>query len=792
MTDLPSSRRVAGYCALCWSSCGCISVVKDDRLVAVEPNPDHPTGDVLCAKGRAAPELVHHPERLLEPLRRTRPKGQPDPGWETIGWDEALDTIAARLRCIATESGPEAVAFGITTPAGTGMQDGFMWVERLRNAFGCPHVITSAEVCDFHSQVLNVHTFGCGLPMVDFENAGCIVLWGHNASMTWIAHGSRIAKAKARGAELIVIDPRRAGLAAKADQWLRVRPGTDGALALGLANIMIEHDWYDREFVRDWTNAPFLVRNDTGTFLTGADVTGEQSRAEHRVAWDEVNRTAVLYDPVSRQYEGPSGHLALRGVFEVEGLSCRPAFDLYAERCLAFPPERVEEVTWIPASQVRATAALLSRSGPVALSCWAGLEQHTNATQTSRAIALLYTLTGSFDARGGNVIYEQVPLADLSGAELLPAKQRSKTLKADVRPLGPEADGYITSESFYEAVLHQRPYPMRALVNFGPNLLVSHANAGMGTEALAKLEFMVCADLFMTPTAALADIVLPVSTPWERDNVRSDFAVSQAAVGHLQYRPPVLQPAGQSRSDAWIAFALGKRLGLGERFWNGDLDAAYRALLEPSEVDLEELKAAPGGITVPLTTRYRKYAESDRSNGFDTPSGKIEIYAQAFLDHDYDPLPNYVEPLMGPRSQEQLARRYPLVLTTAKTPHFLQSQMRGLPSLRRSEAKPRIEVHPDTARVRGIGEGDQAVVTTPHGRVHVTVSFSAQLDPRVASATHGWWQHCTALGLPGFEATKSTGANVNALIGHGLFDPVTGSVPLKSYLCQVEPVHARR
>ncbi len=245
------TRRIPGYCALCWSSCGCISVVADGHLVAVQPDPSHPTGKSLCAKGRAAPELVHHKERLLHPLKRTRPKGDADPGWRRIGWDEALDTAATALTRLARESGSETVAFGIATTAGTSMQDGYPWVERLRHAFGSPNAVASLEVCDFHREVIHVHTFGVAMPMTDLAHTGCVLLWGHNTSMTWIAHATRVAEAQARGAKLVVVDPRRVGLAAKADQWLRVRPGSDGALALGIAGVMIEEGWFDRVFIRD-------------------------------------------------------------------------------------------------------------------------------------------------------------------------------------------------------------------------------------------------------------------------------------------------------------------------------------------------------------------------------------------------------------------------------------------------------------------------------------------------------------------------------------------------------------
>src|SRR4051812_32550900 len=148
---MPTPQKIIhAFCALCRSRCGCKAVVEGDRLVAIEPDPDHPTGSALCAKGRASPALVDHPDRLLHPLRRTRPKGDPDPGWRRISWDEALDETAAALKRIAAESGPEAVAFAVTTPSATAMSDAGPWVDRLIRAFGSPNNVYGTEICNWH------------------------------------------------------------------------------------------------------------------------------------------------------------------------------------------------------------------------------------------------------------------------------------------------------------------------------------------------------------------------------------------------------------------------------------------------------------------------------------------------------------------------------------------------------------------------------------------------------------------------------------------------------------------
>ena len=780
-------ERIPGFCALCTSVCGCISVVEDGRLVAVEPDPAHPTGKALCGKGRAAPELVYHEDRVLHPLRRVSPKDAPGE-WQRIGWDEALDETARRLKRLAAESGPESVAFGITTPSGTGIQDAYPWIERLRHAFGSPNAPYGTEICNFHRDDINALTFGVDTPMPDFQNTDCIMLWGHNPSTTWLAYASRVVEAKARGARLIVVDPRRAGLAVKADAWLRVRPGSDGALALGLAHLLLEAGAYDSAFMRDWTNGPLLVRDDEGTPLR-ADHLSHGADPALRVAWDEAFGAPILYDSSRGLYDG--GMPALDGRYEITGadgapISCRTAFALYRERCAAYTPERVEEITWVPAGQLREAARLIAEAGAVSCYSWSGVGQHTNASQTSRAIALLYALTGSFDAPGGNVLFDTIPVNDIRGREMLPPAQLAKAVGGTGRPLGPEQQGWITSDDLYRAILEGRPYPIRGMVSFGTNILVSHADTARGESALKALDFAVHVDMFMTPSAALADIVLPVNTPFEREGLCTNFKVGADATAFAQLRPPAVESLGESRSDVWIAFELAKRLGLANRFWGGDIDASYRELLAPSGLELEKLRQSPAGVRVDRETRYRKYAGGNGGEpGFATPSRKVEVFSERLLAAGQAALPDHVEPAMGPLSRADLAARFPLVLTSAKSLHYCHSQHRGMPSLRRREPDPTVEMHPEAAAARRIESGDWVRIATPHGAARARAALKPSLDPRVVSATHGWWQACAALDLPGYDATSPEGANVNAVIGNEGTDPISGSVPHRSYLCEI-------
>ena len=311
--EIPNVRQVHGYCSLCIARCGTVATVTDGTFARLDPDPTHPTGAAICAKGRAAPELVYHEDRLKRPLRRTRPKGDVDPGWEEISWDAALDLTAAAMRRIAEQYGPEAVAFSQSSPSTTAIADSAGFVRRLMNAFGTPNQVSHLDLCGWGRGFATRYVFGVGSvatgsaggAMANIGESGCLILWGYNPSFSRITHATATVAGLKRGMKLIVIDPRNVGLANKADVWLRVRPGTDGALALGLANIMIERGWYDQDFVRAWSNGPLLVRSDTNKLLKAEELACSSGPGQF-VAWDSLSSSIVRYDPVGGRYEAPS------------------------------------------------------------------------------------------------------------------------------------------------------------------------------------------------------------------------------------------------------------------------------------------------------------------------------------------------------------------------------------------------------------------------------------------------------------------------------------------------------
>lgn len=772
-----------GYCTLCRSRCGTINVVRGDQLVEVRPDREHPTGHAMCLKGKSAPELVHSPHRVLYPMRRTAPKGADDPGWVRIGWDEALDEIAARLGALRSEYGAESVAFGVTTPSGTPMSDSIDWVERFIWSYGSPNICYATEICNWHKDVAHAFTFGVGMPTADYRHAEVILLWGTNPANTWLAQADAIAEARRNGARLIVADPRPTALAREADVWLRVRPGTDAALAMGIARHLIATRGYDDAFVRAWTNAPLLVRRDNGHFLRERDI-DPHAQANRYMIW---NGTRDRAEALGEEAATVPADFALDGLYTVASLECEPAFACYRRALDVYTPEHVEALTGVPADALERAAALLAPGRRIAYHAWSGVGQHTNATQTERAIATLYALTGAFDTRGSNREFVKQPANAVSTYALLSPQQRLKALGLGERPLGPPAQGWVTAHDMYRAMLDGTPYKVRALFAFGTNPLVSQPDAQTGHAALSALEFHVHCDLYETPSSQYADIFLPVNTPWEREGLRIGFEIDERAVEHVQLRQQMVAPRGESRADYDIVFALATRLGMGDAFFGGSVEAGWNHMLAPLGLDVDMLRAQPQGIARALEQREKQYAQPthDGPRGFRTETLRVELYSEKLLRHGYPPVPVYVPPAgLAPDARDPA---YPYLLTSTKNGYYCHSQHRGVTRLRKRAPLPVVEISATLAARKGIEADDWVVLRTARGAVRFVARIDAALADDVLIAEYGWWQACDELGMTGFATQGKLNSNFSNLVSGERGDPLSGSMPMRALACDLQP-----
>jgi anaerobic selenocysteine-containing dehydrogenase len=761
-----ATQRLHTYCAMCTSRCGVIATVEDGKLTQVNADPDHPNG-CICVKGTAAAEIVYSPDRVKYPMVRTRPKGDVDPGWVRIGWDQALNLIALRLNDIKSEYGAEAVVFSRATTAGSAAIDYDGWLQRLANAFCSPNFLTSNHICTWNRRVGSKYTYGVGMPLPDLDHTQCMLLWGVNPTATSPAQAVRVNRALNRGAKLIVIDPRKTTLAAKADCWLRVKPGIDGELAMAMIHVLLEENLFDAEFARRWTNAPFLVRLDNNRLLTESDLRAD-GRKDAWIVWNERSQLAV-----GCHTENISA--ALFGNFTIrlssgEMVECRPALQLLKAAAAEYAPELSETITTVPADDVRKAVRLFASEKPSCYCTWVGLEQDRDAMQTNRAVCIFYAMTGQFDSRGSNVLFATTPTNAITGRELLPKEKSALRLGVADHPLGPPVDsGMVQAAQVYDAILTEKPYPVKALVLFGSDPLLGHGDPLRGKAALQAVDFYVHVDTTINPSAMFADLILPATTCWEREALLPFSEIAEDTLNWAQLRPAVIKPLYESRSDIEIVFELAKRL---------DMDAGFDYQLKPSGLTAKQLREQPVGIRSNAKTRHRKYAEIDpvtgQPRGFDTPSHRIEIFSTIFANSGYSPLPEFQPEQSNPDA------KFPLTLTFFRDIHFCDEQHRNIPRLRRAVPDPFLEIHPNTAMAQGIKDGDWIFLETASGKVKLKAKFNESLHPSVVATVYGWWQACQDLNLTGHDPFSQNGANLNLLVANSDVDPISASVAHRS------------
>jgi anaerobic selenocysteine-containing dehydrogenase len=452
-------------------------------------------------------------------------------------------------------------------------------------------------------------------------------------------------------------------------------------------------------------------------------------------------------------------------------------FDKLAERAKEYPPERVAEITWVPAEDIRAAARLYATTRPACIQWGVGIDQGINNFQTIRAILLLSGITGNIDAPGGDVFWvppENVlmPVPRLNPhielPEKLPAESRAKMIGASRYKLSTT----IQPGEFINTVLSGKPYPLKALFIMGSNLLVGHSDCLRMVQALRKIDFTVAVDLFMTPTTQLADIVLPAASWLETDDI-ADMHMAWCITARSK-----VAAVGECRDDKQIIFDLAHRLGMEEDFPWHNVREYCDWVLKDTGINFDEFKKI--GI-INGKMRYKKYEKQ----GFQTPSGKFEIYCAELKTMGYDPLPYFVEPPESPYATPELLEEYPLILSTgARIQAFFHSEGRQIESLRLLNPDPRVEIHPETAARFGINNGDWVWIESPRGgRIKQRASLTGAVLPGVVSAQHGWWFPEKEPWDYGFQES-----NVNMLT-HGMpCDPHTGSEPWRSFLGKIYKV----
>lgn len=676
----------------CGIGCGILAHVRDGRLVKVEPG-DFPGTGRICSRGLSFPKLVYHPDRLKYPLKRVGERGEGK--WERISWDEAIDTIAGRLKEIGEKHGPSSRAFVST---GVGVFANLLTVGFAGASQGT--FILPAGLGDSAGPCADQVSFGAFMWFGEdytnrFDRPAFCLVWGNNPAETEPFKWCRIREAKERGARVVVIDPRFTTTASKADEYIPIRPGTDAALALGMMNVILDKGLSDTAFLVWHTVAPFLVRNDNGLFLREKDIVSGGS--DKYMIWDVKAEGPVTHDT---QKKVP----ALTGTFTANGVTCRTAFQLLSDLIQRYPPRKASEITGVPAATIVQLALAYAAKKPAAIYRGMGCTRGSfHGDLSFRAINTLAALTGNV---------------------------RLESPSAHVYNMGAffthGFPSFVTLLQMYEAILTGKPHPIKALWMTRHNLANQDPNFNKITKELfPKLELIVAVDLFMTTSARYADIVLPACSHFEFDDLIA--SIGSGSHNYLQLQQKVIEPLYECKSDLDNYVALAKRMGI-----EGFLDKSVREYLD---VLIASGHPSMAGITIDRLKEGPMPPAPHDVPPFATPSGKVEFYAERLKPFGQE-LPVYIEPLESQNAP--LAKKYPLTFSTTHPKYRVHSMFANVPWIRESDPEPYLSIHPADAAPRKIQDGDLVRVFNDRGEVHLKARVNQGVRPGLVNISQGW------------------------------------------------------
>ncbi len=670
-----SSETKYSVCTICDIGCQLRTEAEDGKVTRVIAHDNPMLANNICFKGVAAPSIHNHPDRLRVPLKRVGKRGEDK--WEETSYEQAMDEIAERLQTVVAEYGPEG--FAVST-SGWNTQTTHGTDRRFMNLLGAPNWISGVALCAGNTAAVNKLTYGW-FPMGDFGNTNCIVLFGHNPRKhSWTPIYNQINAARARGAKIIVLDPRISDQAEQADLHLRLRAGTDAAMCLGWLKVIFDEELYDKDFVREWC-----------------------------VGFEEL-RTRV---------------------------------DEY-------PLERVEQITGVDRKLI-ALAARTYANADGAIIPWTPItDMQISSTSAIRLHSILRAVTGNLDVVGGETLggfnKSYIPESEIALHELLPEEQKAKQLGFEHHPVFtyraaemlkeptekvwgfPYADLVMgchmaNPTEVFRAMANGDPYPIKAFFALGNNALMSYPNQHQILKGMMNQDLIVAHELFMTPTAMLADYVLPGDVFSERNHIADSWNWST----RLTLSQKVVEPPEQASSTFQFWRDLALRFGFGNDFpWNS-LEELLDYRLSRSDRTFAEFEQA--GYMEVQTPEFRKY----RKTGFATPSGKVELSSSILADLGFDPVPYYRE---APVPTDE----YPYaVFSGVREDPFFQTGQRNIPELRRRCPLPSVFIHPDDAVKEGLVDGDWVKLQTAFGEVTAELSVQDSMKQGHLRVPHGWW-----------------------------------------------------
>lgn len=708
-------KIVKTTCKSCHGGCGVLVTVEDGVITHIEGNPESPTQGTMCAKGLASIQHVDNPYRLKYPLKRMGKKGEGK--WQRISWDEALDTVAEKIKDSIDKYGPTSVAISQGTGRGCNR-----YTHRLARSIGTANTITPGYVCHSPRMTIYGQVTGYGRLYADYHG------WGGEFPKTQIVLAKQLEISSADGEmayfflnslnhvkNLIMIDPRQTAFTSRATLWLQIRPGTDTALLMGMMNVIINEGLYDKEFVENWTYG----------------------------------------------------------------------FDKLKERVQEYPPQRVAEITWIPEEKIVQAARMFAIDTPGTIQVGSSIERQANCGQAMRAVVCLLGITGNIERPGSMMswVLPETGLIENFFLEIPITAEMKKGIRGgDIYKLGAARTAH--SDTVVKEIREGHPERIRVWVAIAGQQLVHLAATKNVLETFeSENYFHVQLDQFMGPQAEHADIVLPAAHWLEMDEIY-DMHPRFMIEAHNK----CVDPPGEAWPDNKIALEIGKRVA--PKYWPWkNVEEMLDYQLRHGNITWKEFSEKAFLARVGKDQLYYKYKTDywRKGGGFDTPTGKVELYGTVVEGMGYDPLPYFVEPGESPYSTPELYKEYPLVLTSGyRQPQYFLSQYRNIPWLRSFGVYPLVQINPKTAGELGIKDGDWVWIESPRGRIRQVARLFPGIDPRVVMATGNCFYPEEPGPLHGLLISSP-----NVLTSDEHFDPMFGSPDMTCLLCKVYKVEKK-
>lgn len=705
-------KTVYSICENCFWRCGVKVSVVGNRVYKADGYKENPKSrGMLCPRGQGAPAQTYDPDRLKKPLIRVEGSERGSGQYREASWEEALDYIAKKMLVLKQNHGTESIAF-----FGHGTGD-FWFVDFLPAAWGSPNAAKpSVSLCTAPREVAAQYTFGRaigGHEPIDWPNSRYIVLIGHHIGED--THNTQLqefSEARKNGAKVVVVDPRFSTAAAKADRWLPIKPGTDTALLLAWIHVLVSENLYDREYVEKYT-----------------------------VGMDKL-----------------------------------------IPHVKDFTPEWAEQITEIPAAVIRDVAREMAAQKPRAIlpptrhTVWYG-----NDTQRMRASYILNVLLGNYGREGGFYIAmppflepfptPPLPLVPAAGGCAGPAAAAEQP--EGFRPRADYGKFFAQSTAIQELIepmITGKPYPIRGLFAYGISMFHTIPNVPRTREALKNLDLYVAIDVLPKEHVMWADVILPEATFLERYD---DFVTVAHKTPFVQARFPAHEPLWDTKPGWWIARELGKRIGLEQFFPWQTFEEYLNTRLMSVGLDLDTMRQM--GTMVQRGRPWLADWEKEGRLPFNTTSGKIEIYSEAFAAAGFDPLPKYEEPQPVPQGYYRLLYGRSPVHTFART--------QNNPVLMEQESTNAVWLNTEEAARLGFKRGDWAFMINPDGMREgpLPVRVTERIRKDAVYITHGFGHKGKGLSL-----AYGRGACDAHLQNHYTLDRLSGGAGLRNNFVRLE------